>query len=563
MLQNSFRRFSVLLLLTVIWLQSFSQEGLIAKNGLVVSAKEEASQIGVNILKKGGNAFDAMIATHLALAVAYPYAGNISGGGFMTSRTNDGTIETLDFRETAPSKAHKDLFIDDEGNVVPGLSTDTALGFAIPGSVAALFEIHKKKGTLPLSELFIPAIELAKKGVVVTPKDAIQLEKYHIIFKERNLKKSLFAKKYKAGDTIKYFALAKTLQRILENGYKEFYQGKTSRILIKFVTKKGGIVSNDDFKNYNIVWRKPISFKYKELTIHSMGLPSSGGITLLQILKTIENFPLTSYGHNSPEYIQLITEASKRAFADRNYYLGDSDFTTVPVSVLIDSAYIKKRFSNFSWQNIVPSTSISHGKINNWIEKDETTHYSIVDSFGNAVSVTTTLNGAYGSKIYCDELGFFLNNEMDDFSAKPGVPNYFGLVGAKANSIAPQKRMLSSMTPTIVEKNNKLFMVLGSPGGSTIITSVLQNILNVYEFRMQMQQSVSQPRFHHQHLPDEIMMEPKKFSQETIRTLLNKGYNINENWAPVLGKVDAILLYDNGFFEAGADPRGDDKAIGY
>jgi gamma-glutamyltranspeptidase/glutathione hydrolase len=293
-----------------------------------------------------------------------------------------------------------------------------------------------------------------------------------------------------------------------------------------------------------------------------MAPPSSGGITLAQIMKMIEPFDLKKLQHNSADYIHLLSETERRAYSDRNYFLGDPDFVTIPEKELLEENYLKNRMQNFSFEKATFSKEVSHGDIQ-VVESDETTHYSIVDAKGNAVSVTTTLNGAYGSKLYCDELGFFLNNEMDDFSAKPGVPNYYGLIGAEANSIAPEKRMLSSMTPTIVEKNGKLLMLLGSPGGSTIITSVLQTILNVYEFEMGMQQAVNQPRFHHQWLPDEIMLEPNKFNVESKEKLRQKGHIINEKFAPVIGKVNAILVLPNGNIEGGADFRGDDKAIGY
>ncbi|WP_439554078.1 gamma-glutamyltransferase [Flavobacterium macrobrachii] len=540
----------------------FGQQGVTASKGMVVSAREEASKIGVDILKKGGNAFDAMIATHLALAVAYPYAGNISGGGFLVYRKNNGEIGSLDFREKAPLKASKNMYLDKNGNVIPNLSTDSALSVGIPGSVAAIFEIHRKFGSLPLKELFEPAILLAKKGIVVTEKEHAKLNEYRSKIVDLSGNQTLYAKKFKVGDTIKYLALANTLKQILKNGEAEFYKGKTAKKLVKFLKSKGGIISLKDLKKFKTIWRKPITFQYKELNIISMAPPSSGGITLAQIMKMIEPFDIKKLQHNSADYIHLLSEVERRAYADRNYFLGDPDFVTIPEKELLDKNYLKNRMQNFSFENATFSKEVSHGDIQ-VVESDETTHYSIVDTNGNAVSVTTTLNGAYGSKLYCDELGFFLNNEMDDFSAKPGVPNYYGLIGAEANSIAPEKRMLSSMTPTIVEKNGKLLMLLGSPGGSTIITSVLQTILNVYEFEMGMQQAVNQPRFHHQWLPNEIMLEPNKFDIETKENLLKKGHKINEKFAPVIGKVNAILVLPDGNIEGGADFRGDDKAIGY
>ena len=538
------------------------QKGLVADKAMVVSAREEASKIGVEIIRKGGNAFDAMIATQLALAVAYPYAGNISGGGFMVYRKANGDVGSLDFREKAPKKASKNMYLDKSGNVIADLSVDGALSVGIPGSVAAIFEVHKKFGKLPLKELFQPSIDLAEKGIIVTEKEKAKLDEYRDIIVKISGDKTLYNKTFQVGDKIKYLALANTLKQILKNGNDEFYKGNTAKKLVAFLKEKGGIITMKDLADYKVIWRKPINFKYKELNVISMGPPSSGGITLAQIMKMIEPYAISKLGHNSTKYMQLLAEAERRAYADRNYFLGDPDFVKIPQKELLNEKYLKDRMKTFSFDKATASADVSHGDVSVY-ESDETTHYSIVDSDGNAVSVTTTLNGAYGSKLYCDELGFFLNNEMDDFSAKPGTPNSYGLVGAEANSIAPQKRMLSSMTPTIVEKNGKLLMLLGSPGGSTIITSVLQTILNVYEFKMTMQQAVDAPRFHNQWLPDDIMVEPNKFDKITLEKLKSKGYSINEKFAPVLGKVDAILVQPDGKLEGGADFRGDDKAAGF
>lgn len=539
-----------------------AQTGLITSKAMVVSAREEASQIGVEIMKKGGNAFDAMVATELALAVSYPYAGNIGGGGFMVYRLQNGETGALDYREKAPMKASKDMYLDANGNVIPNLSTNGALAVGIPGTIAGVFAVHEKFGKLSIQEIMKPVIALAKKGVVVTAKQANQLYSFQEDIVKVSGKKTIYSKKYKVGDTIKYIGLAETLTKIMENGKDEFYKGETAKKIVAFIRLKGGIITLEDLEKYEAKWRTPISFKYKDLEIISMSPPSSGGITLNQIMTMISGYDVSKLEQNGEKYVQLLTEAERRAYADRNYFLGDPDFVKIPQKQLLEKSYLKSRMKSFNWEKATTSSEVGHGEIS-ISESNETTHYSIVDANGNAVSVTTTLNGAYGSKLYSSELGFFFNNQMDDFSAKPGVPNSYGLVGAEANSIAPQKRMLSSMTPTIVEKNGKLLMVLGTPGGSTIITSVLQTILNVTEFKMGMQEAVNEPRFHHQWLPDEIMMEPNKFSKSVIETLTKKGYIVNESSSPIIGKVDAILVLSNKKLEAGADARGDDTAVGF
>ncbi|MGQ2983994.1 gamma-glutamyltransferase [Flavobacterium sp.] len=541
---------------------SVKPTGLVANKTMVVSARIEASEIGVEIMRKGGNAFDAMAATELALAVAYPYAGNIGGGGFMVYRTADGKTGSLDYREKAPMAAHEKMYQDANGNVIQGRSIKGATASGIPGTIAGIFAVHEKFGSLPIGDIMEPAIRLAEHGVVVTEKQQAQMDKYRNAIVEVSGPNTLLAHPYKAGDTIRYLAFAKTLRRIQKNGRPEFYKGETAQKLVEFLSKNGGIITLDDLAGYEAKWRDPIVFDYKGLKVISMAPPSSGGICLAQIIKMIEPYDISGMGHNSAKAIRLITEAERRAYADRNHFLGDPDFVDIPVKKLLDSKYLKKRMGTFSFEKATPSATVSHGSLQ-FPESMETTHYSIVDQFGNAVSATTTINDAFGSKLYCDELGFFLNNEMDDFSAKPGTPNMFGLIGAKANSIAPGKRMLSSMTPTIVEKNGELFMVVGTPGGSTIITSVLQTILNVYEFGMSMQDAVNAARFHHQWLPDEVVFDPNGFSPELLDELRKKGYKINEKTTPVIGKVDAILILPDGKMEGGADHRGDDKAAGF
>lgn len=536
--------------------------GTITQKAMVVSARKEASKIGSDILQKGGNAFDAMAATELALAVAYPYAGNIGGGGFMVYRKNTGEIGALDYREKAPLASHKDMYLDSLGNVIKNKSTLGAMAVGVPGTVAGVFEAHKKFGLLPIEDILKPVINLAKKGVVVTQKQEKRIKTYQPYFLKANKQPILFDKNWKKGDTIKYNALAATLERILKNGRDEFYKGETAKRLVTFMKENGGILTEEDLAKYEAKWRTPITFTYDNLRIISMSPPSSGGVCLAQIMNAIEPFNLHTYGHNSTKTIQTITEAERRAYADRSHFLGDPDFVKIPLKELISKDYSKNRMSSFSFDKATPSSEVSHGSIT-MVESDETTHYSIVDQFGNAVSVTTTINGAYGSKLYCGDLGFFLNNEMDDFSSKPGEPNMFGLVGAEANKIEPEKRMLSSMTPTIVEKKGQLYMVVGTPGGSTIITSVLQTILNVHEFGMGMQEAVNQPRFHHQWLPDNIKMEPNGFNKNVKSNLVKLGYELDETNSPVIGKVDAILVLPDGKLEGGADRRGDDAAVGF
>ena len=538
------------------------QTGLISHKAMVVSARQEASKIGIEIMKKGGNAFDAMCATELALAVAYPYAGNIAGGGFMVYRKNNGEIGALDYREKAPLLSKKDMYLDKYGNVIPKLSLEGALSIGVPGTIAGVFAVHKKFGKLSIAAIMQPVIDLAKKGIVVTQKQEQQILSNLEAIRNVSGNETLVSKSYKVGDTIKYNALAETLTKIMKNGKDEFYKGATAKKMVAFIYKNGGIISINDLAKYEPKWRKPITFNYKKLNITTMSPPSSGGITLQQIMKMIEPFDISKFGHNSEKYIQVLVEAERRAYADRNFFLGDPDFVKIPTKNLLDKNYLINRIKDFSFEKATLSTDVKHGEIE-FSESNETTHYSIVDPFGNAVSATTTLNGAYGSKLYSEELGFFFNNQMDDFSSKPAVPNSYGLIGAKANSIAPQKRMLSSMTPTIIKKNGKLFMVLGTPGGSTIITSVLQTILNVAEFNMTMQEAVNAPRFHHQWLPDEVTFEPNIFDSKTLENLKLKGYNINEKDNRIIGKVDAILVLPSGKLEGGADHRGDDTAVGF
>ena len=536
--------------------------GAIADSAMVVSAREEASKIGSDIMKQGGNAFDAMFATEMALAVSFPFAGNLGGGGFMVYRLNDGTTGALDYREKAPMAASPEMYLDDEGQPIANLSTQGALAVGVPGTVAGIFAAHKRFGKLPVEKLLQPVIELAQNGFIITEKQARRFAAYDSIITVTSGKQTPVNKSVKAGSRYTNQALAETLAKIAKSGRDEFYQGSTAKVLVDYLQQRGGIITMDDMAAYEAKWRKPVEFDYGDYHIISMSPPSSGGICLGQIMKMVEPFDIAEYGHNSLKTMQVMVEAERRAYADRSFYLGDPDFVDIPDTTLLSDAYLSERMANFSFEGATPSEEISYGMIPGY-ESNETTHYSIVDSYGNAISVTTTLNGAYGSKLYIEELGIFLNNEMDDFSMKPGEPNMFGLIGGQANAIEPEKRMLSSMTPTIVEKNNKFYMTLGTPGGSTIITSVLQTILNVTDFHMGMQEAVNAPRFHHQWLPDNIRLEPERFDPKLIDSLQERGYSINEAYSSIIGIVDGIKKMENGQLEGGADPRGDDAAIGF
>jgi gamma-glutamyltranspeptidase/glutathione hydrolase len=533
----------------------------------VVSARKEATQIGLEIMKNGGNAYDAMIATHLALAVVHPTAGNIGGGGFFVYNHRDGTSGSLDFREMAPGNAFKDMYLDENGDVIPDMSTLGGAAVGVPGSISAIYEIHAKFGSLPIEDLFKPAIELANNGFIVTQKQSNSLTSKLEDFIKVNGEESLYSKKYFEGDTIKNIKFAETLSKISKLGPEVFYGGEIGEMIVNSVNKIGGIMTLNDLENYESVWREPIKFKYKDLEIISMSLPSSGGILLGQMLKVIEDYDIKSFGHNSPQTIQLLVEAERRAYADRSHFMGDPDYMNLPVYELMNKEYVVDRMKNFSWDKATLSSEVKHGNIIVQ-ESDETTHYSIIDKYGNSVSVTTTLNNSYGSKVFVEEGGFFLNNEMDDFSSKPGHPNFYGLIGSEANSIQPGKRMLSSMTPSIVLKDNKPSLIVGTPGGSTIITSVLQTILNVYEFDMSVQEAVNAPRFHHQWLPDVVIFEEGILDKEKDSILKSKNYFVISLPIEVdtggmsarssIGAVDAILIDDKREVSTGADFRGDD-----
>jgi gamma-glutamyltranspeptidase/glutathione hydrolase len=531
-------------------------------NGMVVCAYPDAAQVGLDVLKKGGNAVDAAVAVQFALTVTVPEAGNIGGGGFMVYRADNGNTNTLDFREKAPAMATQDMFLDSAGNVIPGKSLSTHQASGVPGSVDGMFEAHRKYGHLEWKELVQPAIDLARNGFKITKHLANDLNRTAAEFRKLNPGKTYLLKdtKWQKGDLLIQEDLAKTLELIRDKGRAGFYEGTVADQLVAEMQSGAGLISKEDLKNYHSVWRRALIGQYKGFKIITMPPPSSGGVALLQLLQSVEKYPLARWGFNSDSTVQLAVEAERRVYADRSKYLGDPDFYKVPVDSLLKPGYIALRMSNFNWNKATLSSDIQPGKFVGY-ESDQTTHYSIVDHEGNAVSITTTLNGGFGSKIFVKGAGFLLNNEMDDFSSKPGVPNMFGLVGGKANSIQPNKRMLSSMTPTILEKDGKLFMVVGTPGGSTIITSVFQTILNVTEFNQDMQQAVNSKRFHHQWLPDEVYVEQGALDSITKAKLAQKGYKIIEGGAS--GRVDAILKTQQGYYEGGADPRGDDTKLGW
>jgi gamma-glutamyltranspeptidase/glutathione hydrolase len=533
------------------------------KNGMVVSAHPEASQVGIEILKKGGNAIDAAVAVQFALAVVYPNAGNIGGGGFMVYRSSKGEVNTLDFREKAAASASRNMYLDSVGNPIVDKSLYGHLAAGVPGSVDGMVQAHQKYGKLTWTEVLKPAINLAEKGFKITKRQAAELNSLHQKFIKFNPDGTAFVNlesTWKENDLLVQTELANTLKLVQQKGRSGFYEGTVADAIVAEMQSGKGLVTKEDLKNYHSAWRKPITGNYRGYKVITMPPTSSGGIALVQLLKSVEPFPLKRWGHNADSTVQVIVEAERRVYADRAKHLGDPDFYKVPQSQLLDSVYNSKRMSSFNWAAATPSSQVLAGDIKG-AEHEETTHFSIVDHDGNAVSITTTLNGSYGALVAVKGAGFLLNNEMDDFSVKPGAPNMYGLIGGEANSIAPNKRMLSSMTPSIVEKNGNLFMVVGTPGGSTIITSVFQTIINVIDFDMNMQQAVAAKKFHHQWLPDEVYIEKEAIDSLAIDKLTLKGYKISPRGA--IGRVDAILKTSSGSYQGGADPRGDDTAVGY
>ncbi|CAE7906917.1 ggt [Symbiodinium sp. KB8] len=532
---------------------------------MVVSAHPLASEIGANILANGGNAIDAAIAVQFALQVVFPEAGNIGGGGFAVIRLSDGTVASLDFREKAPKTADRDMYLDDQGNVIPDKSRTGHLAAGVPGSVAGMWALHQKYGSLPWEDLLNPSIELSYFGYKITELGASNFNRFQEVFSEVNAPYEPWMVKeggWNEGDSIVQRELAATFGQIRENGRDGFYKGIVANQIVKEMQRGGGLITHEDLESYEAVWREPVVGNYRGHKIISMPPPSSGGVALLQLLQGAALFDVKSLGHNSAETIHLMTELERRVYADRATHLGDPDFYDVPRDMLLSQAYNQERFGTIDMLRKTSSQEIKEGEVD-IIESTETTHFSVVDKEGNAVSITTTLNGYYGCKVVVNGAGFFLNNEMDDFSAKPGIPNMFGLVGAEANAIAPEKRMLSSMTPTILEKDGKLFMVNGTPGGSTIITSVFQTIMNVIDHEMTMQEAVNASRIHSQWLPDSIYIEPDALTKSVRNGLTAKGHGISSRERN-MGKVDAILVRPDGTLEGAADvTRGDDTAIGF
>lgn len=520
-----------------------------------------ATEVGLDVLKQGGNAIDAAVAMQFTMAVVYPRAGNLGGGGFLVYRAASGVTKTLDYREKAPAAASRNMYLDEEENVVQGLSTRGHRAVGVPGTVAGVGTMYETYGSMPWDQLMSYAIKYASEGYRLSQSEVDRLKRYHDDFREFNDNTAFSDSSVVAGTLIRQPELAATLVRIRDMGAKEFYTGLTAKLIVDEMKSGGGLITRKDLRDYDPVWREPITKDYKNYRIISMPPSSSGGVALAQMLEMLEPYPLADYGFQSKEATHLTVETMRRAYADRAEYLGDTDFYPIPLDSLLNDNYLAGRMQDFSADSAGTSTSIGAG-LENMKETFETTHISIIDSVGNAVSITTTLNGNFGSKVMVDGAGFFLNNEMDDFSAKPGVPNMFGLVGKEANAIQPGKRMLSSMTPTIVEKDGELFLVLGAPGGSTIITAVLQTFLNVTEYGMSLTEAVSAPRFHHQWLPDVILHEPDAPGEGVKAELEAMGHNFRE--VKSMAVIKALQVQADGSISAAADRRNkDDDVAGY
>ena len=534
---------------------------VVAENGAVVSAHPLASKVGVEILKMGGNAVDAAIATQLALAVVYPNAGNLGGGGFMVARLSNGETVALDYREKAPGQAHRDMYVETDGKANTDKSQLGHLSSGVPGTVSGLFASHKY-GKLAFEKLIQPAIELAEKGFTISASEARSLNYLQNDLKKYNTVTPVFVKNtpWKQGDTLLQTDLANTLKRMQQKGAAGFYEGETARLIVEEMKRGNGIISLEDLKNYQAKFRTPHSFLYKGYKIVSMPMPSSGGVLIHQMMKMIEERNIAAMGFHSLQAVQLMTEVERRAFADRGEYMGDADHYKVPVDMLTNEVYLQERMKNYDPAKATPSVMVQPGTVLR-TESEETTHLSVIDKEGNAVAVTTTLNNSYGSRTVVGGAGFFMNDEMDDFSIKPGVPNMYGAIGGEANAIKPGKRMLSSMTPTLVLKDDKPYIVVGTPGGTTIPTQIFQTLVNILEFNMSAEDAVYKPKFHHQWLPDEIMIE-KGFPVAVKEALQKMGYSFSKERSGI-GRTEIIMVLPNGKFEAVADNRGDDAAEGW
>ena len=540
------------------------------QNGMVVSTSRQASQVGIDILDKGGNAVDAAVAVGFTLAVTSSSNGNIGGGGFMVARLSDETTFTLDYREMAPQAAFKDMYLDSVGNVIKGKSTRTHFASGVPGSVDGLLKAWSDygSGNISINQLIGPAIKYAEQGFKLSKYEAKRFNNRKSFLSKHPETKRIFTRmdrKWKAGDIFYQKDLAETLKRIVEKGRDGFYLGKTAELIVSEMDNVGGWITLEDLKNYSSKYREPIYGQFNDFKIISMGPPSSGGILLVLMLNMIDEIfksnanDLDNLKFNSRDYVHLITEVERRAYADRATHLGDDDFWDVPTSMLLSKKYAQKRVKDIDLSQASLSKVIKAGN-SKGNESEETTHYSVVDKDGSAVSVTTTINSGYGSGITVSGAGFILNNEMDDFSSKPGVPNMFGLLGNEANAIQPSKRPLSSMTPSIILKDNKPFLILGTPGGSTIITTVLQNFLNVTLHDMTIKEAVDAPRFHSQWMPDLIEYEKNSLSKKIIKQLEEMGHNLKLRGN--IGEANGIMIDENGFW-GGADKRGENTAVGY
>ena len=534
------------------------------ENGVVASADKHASAAGLEMLKRGGNAVDAAIAVQFALAVTSPHKGNIGGGGFMVLHLADGTVRTLDFREKAPARAERDMFLDESGEYIPERSRVGGLASGVPGTVDGMINALERHGTLPLEVIMQPAIDLATGGFPLSHEMARILNSRVDELSRFEETKEIFVRRdgrpWRAGDRLTQRELAETLERIARQGRDGFYSGVTARLIVQEMSRTGGIITLRDLRNYQSEWRDPLTASYKGYNLYMMPPPSSGGLVVQQILGMIGEVDTSNVGFNSAEYVHLVAESMRRSFADRNYYLGDPDFVDIPMEQLADEAYLRSRMQNFNPIEATPSDSVSHGEFLTAGETDETTHFSVIDRNGNAVAITTTINGWFGSFVTVSGAGFLMNNEMDDFSAKPGAPNMFGLIGAEANAVEPDKRMLSSMTPMIAAKDGQVRFIGGGAGGPRIITATLQNFLNIAVFGMNVQQSIEALRFHHQWLPDRLYVEPF-FPSDTKALLQSKGHNVTK--MSFIGRTYNIYVDDEGKRFGAADPRGDGQVEGY